>query len=84
MYKGLLNPEKALIFRIVHQENVAAILGNGCHCRSCQNAQKYVEIGNPELIDKRTSREVPLQSRGNIERLCAVLFHAIFAYALQY
>ena len=66
MYEDLINPEKALIFRIVHQENVSAILRIGCHCRSAQNGGEYVEIGNPELIQKRTSREVPCRPGGTL------------------
>lgn len=29
-----LNPEKALIFRIVHRDNLPWILDHGLHCRS--------------------------------------------------
>jgi hypothetical protein len=32
-----LNPEKALIFRIVHVANVPWILGHGMYCRSAAN-----------------------------------------------
>lgn len=56
-----LTPEKALIFRITHIENVAWILSNGLHCRNghCFDPN-YVEIGNPELISRRTYRTVPI------------------------
>jgi hypothetical protein len=59
MYKDLLNAGKALIFRIVHEANVPRILSNGCHCSNTQYKANYVEIGNPELIQKRTGRVVP-------------------------
>ncbi len=64
--KDLLNPKRALIFRIVHQGNVPAILSDGCHCRSTQDKAKYVEIGNPELIQKRTTREIPCAPGGTL------------------
>ena len=49
-----LNPEKALIFRITHRDNVPWILSNGLHCRNGGVFDpNYVEIGNPDLIQKR-------------------------------
>jgi len=54
-----LTPEKALIFRIVHRDNVEWILDNGLHCASSQIlSPTYVAIGNPDLIDRRKSRAV--------------------------
>lgn len=55
-----LTPEKASIFRITHLANVPWILDNGLHCRnSLHHDPNFVEIGNPDLITKRTVREVP-------------------------
>lgn len=52
-----LSPDKALIFRITHITNVPWILVNGLHCRSADSRDpNYVEIGNPDLIDKRKHR----------------------------
>lgn len=60
-----LNPEKALIFRIVHRDNVAWILDHGLHCRSSPVFDpNYANIGNPELIDKRSHRAVPVAPGG--------------------
>jgi hypothetical protein len=59
MSKELLNPEKALIFRIVHRDNLDQLLENGCRCKSDAGSEKYVDIGNKELIQKRTGRLVP-------------------------
>lgn len=65
MSQDLLNPQKALIFRIVHKDNVDEVLKNGCHCRSTVAAAGgYVEIGNQELIAKRMLREVPCPPGG--------------------
>lgn len=60
-----LNPEKALIWRIVHRDNVPWILDNGLHCgNSSVKAPAWVDIGNPELIGKRAHHPVPLPPNG--------------------
>ena len=62
-----LNPEKALIFRIVHVDNVAWILDHGLHCRNSPVFDpNYRNIGNPELIDRRHTRAVPLAPGGTL------------------
>ncbi|MFT4075704.1 MAG: DUF4433 domain-containing protein [Asticcacaulis sp.] len=67
MSADLLTPEKALIFRIVHKDNIGEVLQSGCHCRTTMVGQsKYVEIGNLELIQKRTQREVPCEPGGTL------------------
>jgi len=60
-----LNPEKALIFRIVHKDNMPAVWENGCQCRN-EAKGKYVDIGNLELISKRNSRVVPCGPGGTL------------------
>lgn len=60
-----LNPEKALIWRIVHRDNLPWILDNGLHCASSDmQAPQYVNIGNADLIDKRRNRCVPIAPAG--------------------
>jgi hypothetical protein len=59
-----LNPEKALIFRIVHRDNMPAVWADGCHCRSTTEGKKYTQIGNLELIAKRVGRVVPCPPGG--------------------
>lgn len=62
-----LTPEKALIFRITHIENVPWILTNGLHCRnSGVRDQNYRDIGNPDLIAKRAHRVVPIPPGGTL------------------
>src|SRR6266536_807819 len=62
-----LSPERALIFRITHVDNVAWILDNGIHCRNSENCDpNYHEIGNPDLIDKRSHRIVPIEPGGTL------------------
>jgi hypothetical protein len=67
MSTDLLNPQKALIFRIVHKDNIRAVLEDGCHCRSTIEGQPaYVEIGNQELIQRRRHRAVPCGPGGTL------------------
>lgn len=62
-----LNPEKALIWRIVHRDNLAWILDNGLHCaNSGVLSPDYVNIGNADLIDKRRHRVVPIAPGGTL------------------
>lgn len=62
-----LNPDKALIFRIVHRENLPWILDHGLRCRSSDRCDpSYVNIGNPELIDRRSHRQVPIAPHGTL------------------
>jgi hypothetical protein len=62
-----LTPEKALIFRITHIENVEWILANGLHCRNSGILDpNYQEIGNPDLIARRADRPVPIPPGGTL------------------
>jgi ssDNA thymidine ADP-ribosyltransferase, DarT len=62
-----LNAEKALIWRIVHRDNLPWILDNGLHCaNSAVQSPTYINIGNTDLIDKRRHREVPIAPGGTL------------------
>jgi ssDNA thymidine ADP-ribosyltransferase, DarT len=62
-----LNPKKALIWRIVHRDNLPWILDQGLHCgNSTVKAPAWVTIGNPELIDKRANHPVPTSPGGSL------------------
>ncbi|OCH56321.1 DUF4433 domain-containing protein [Vibrio sp. ZF57] len=64
-YQESLNPEKALIWRIVHRDNIEWILDNGLHAgNSSVCADNWVNIGNPELISKRSTHPVPIGPGG--------------------
>lgn len=66
-YEEKLNAERALIFRIVHKDNVAWILENGLHCRnSPKRDPNYKVIGNRDLIDRRHYRAVPIAPNGTL------------------
>ncbi|MBC6437037.1 MAG: DUF4433 domain-containing protein [Rhodobacteraceae bacterium] len=62
-----LNPNRALIFRVTHIDNVPWILGNGLHCQnSCTLDHDFVQIGNPDLIKKRRERKLPVPTGGTL------------------
>ncbi len=62
-----LNPEKALIWRIVHRDNVRWILDHGVHCASSPVKDPgYIQIGNPDLIGQRSHRTVPMSPGGTL------------------
>lgn len=71
-----LNPEKALIFRIVHVDNVPWILEHdGLFCRTAlEQDPNYVNIGNTELIGKRARRRVPIPPGGTLSDYVAFYF----------
>jgi len=69
------DPEKALIFRITHVENVPWILRNGLHCRgSSVGDPNFREIGNQDLISKRVSRVVPIPPGGTLSEYIPFYF----------
>ena len=62
-----LSPERALIFRITHIDNVPWILDHGLHCRNSSTCDPHFRaIGNPELIAKRRHWEIPLSPGGTL------------------
>lgn len=64
-YSKALNPKKALIWRIVHRDNIPWILNQGLHCgNSPFQSSSWVHIGNPELTEKRATHPVPVGTGG--------------------
>jgi len=62
-----LNPEKALIWRITHKNNIPWLLEHGLHCANSEIIDPgYVAIGNKELIDRRQIREVAIKPNGTL------------------
>lgn len=62
-----LTPEKALIWRVVHRDNLPWILEHGVHCANgSPQDQSYVQIGLPDLIDQRKDRDVTLPPGGRL------------------
>lgn len=62
----MLSPERALIFRITHIDNVAWAFRNGLHSRNATRQPDYREIGNPDLIGKRATHLVPAGPGGTL------------------
>ena len=66
-YSELLNPEKALIFRITHRDNVPWILANGLHAKNgARSDPNFRPIGNRDLIQRRTYHPVPAGPGGSL------------------
>ena len=62
-----LSKEKALIFRIIHRDNIPWLIANGVHCKNSQvRDPEFVSIGNLELIDKRHHRTVTCPPFGTL------------------
>ncbi len=61
-----LSADKALIFRIVHRDNVQWILENGLHAANGKRDPKYRNIGNVDLIDKRSTRVIKVSPGGTL------------------
>ena len=68
MSLSYLNPEKGLIFRVLHVDNIPWILEHGgVHCQnSTEQDPNYVNIGNSSLIDRRARRRVPIPPSGTL------------------
>ena len=63
----LLSPERALIFRLTHRDNLGQILSDGLRCRSSvAPSPAFIDIGLTELIRKRTLRQVPVLPGGTL------------------
>lgn len=62
-----LNPEKARIFRVTHRDNLPWIMAHGLHASSAQlRDPNYRNIGNLDLIDKRSRRFVTVGPGGTL------------------
>lgn len=62
-----LNPEKALIFRIIHRDNLPWILDHGLHASNGEIADpNYRNIGNVDLIGRRNQRKVRVGPGGSL------------------
>ncbi len=60
-----LTATRGLLFRITHVANLPWLLRHGLHAARGQLADpNFIAIGNPDLIDKRTRRAVPLPPGG--------------------
>ncbi|HET7214002.1 MAG TPA: DUF4433 domain-containing protein [Terriglobia bacterium] len=63
----VLNAERARIFRITHRNNVPWILEHGLHAATSKVLDpNFRNIGNPDLISKRTQRLVEVGPGGTL------------------
>jgi ssDNA thymidine ADP-ribosyltransferase, DarT len=70
-----LTAENAYIFRITHRDNIPWILDHGLHCRqSSQQDPKFVNIGIPDLIEKRHHWRVPQPPGGTLSNYVSFYF----------
>jgi hypothetical protein len=62
-----LTPEKALIFRITHLDNIPWILDHGVHAASSETRDpNFIAIGKPDLIERRKRQEIPISPGGSL------------------
>jgi hypothetical protein len=63
----VLNPQKALIFRITHRDNMPWILEHGLHApNGGLRDPNFRNIGSPDLIQKRTTHVVSVGPGGTL------------------
>ena len=80
-----LDPDKALIFRITHRDNLPWILDNGLPSQSGNVLDpNFRQIGDPDLIKKRPKRTVPIIPGGTLSDYvpfyftpCSIMFFNI-------
>ena len=81
-----LTSEKALIFRITHAANVPWLLRHGVPCSgAAEKDPNFVRIGNPELIDRRKGRAVPIAPGGTLHHYVPFYFtpHSPMMYNIK-
>jgi len=63
-----LTKERAWIFRITHVDNLPWLLRNGLWCPSSGKLDPdFVPIGNSDIIEKRSSKRVPVEPDGTLQ-----------------
>lgn len=62
-----VSPERALVFRITHRNNLAWICREGLHCANSDvRDPRFEPIGHTELIAKRANWVLPAPHRGTL------------------
>jgi hypothetical protein len=81
-----LTQDQGLIFRITHRDNVPWILENGMHARNGERLDpNYRNIGNVDLIDKRSRRPVGVPPGGTLSDYVPFYFtpYSIMMYNIK-
>jgi hypothetical protein len=82
--QNLLTAENGYIFRITHRDNLPWILENDVHCRSSDKQDpKFVNIGNPEVIEKRKTVAVSVEPHGTLSDYVSFYFTPFSPMALN-
>ncbi len=69
MDTDILTPERALIFRITHRNNVPWIMQHGVHCTASEVRDPgFVSIGKAALIDARSERQLGAPCKGPLRK----------------
>ncbi|MGH8746642.1 MAG: type II toxin-antitoxin system toxin DNA ADP-ribosyl transferase DarT [Burkholderiales bacterium] len=79
-------PNPTFVYRITHADNVPWLLANGLHCASAGVRDPgFVEIGLPDLIQRRATRTVPLPPGGTLNDYVPFYFgtHSVMLYNLH-
>jgi hypothetical protein len=67
VYPRDLSPERGLLFRITHRDNLPWLLANGLPCASSPlRAPAFIPIGNADLIEDRARHAVPIAPHGTL------------------
>ena len=83
---SLIDPARALIFRITHMANVPWILEHGLHCRNAPEFDpNFRNIGNADLIGRRHHRVVPIPPGGTLSDYVPFYFtpYSIMLYNIK-
>lgn len=81
-----LSPQRALIFRITHRDNVRWIVENGLHCRRSNRLDpNFVSIGNESLIEDRRQVPVGIPPGGTLSDYVPFYFtpHSMMLYNIK-
>jgi hypothetical protein len=79
-------PNPTLIYRITHVGNLRWLLANGLHCaNSGTQDPNFVQIGLPDLIQKRSTRPVPIPPGGTLDDYIPFYFgtHSVMLYNIH-
>lgn len=67
MFEDIIHPQKALVFRIIHRDNLPWVWKHGLHSRSSnQFDPDYVSIGASSIIEKRAMWTIPVPPGGTL------------------
>jgi hypothetical protein len=65
--KLTLTPQRGLLFRITHADNLPWLLANGLHAANSGKIDpNFIAIGNPDLISNLARRLVPISPGGTL------------------